>query len=292
MSREVEGPHRAKAEDPLLLSQIIEGVEARSAASFYRLAGPDISEKLGISVETIGGAVALAARKSRHRYFNRVVGLGLFEPASPRILDRVHSFYVERGISKYSIPLSPYARPTSLQKRLLRRGFFVADGDAKLSRAGEAVVKQAGPFKIRPIGAEHADEWLDVFAAIFTDFRSRTNWFRARFGQSGWTHHAAFDRGRIVAIGALYVERGAGHLLEGATLKPYRRRGLQRRMIEERIADGFGRGARWFTSETAPPTPRAPLVSFRNLGRAGFDLAYLRPSMVFDEATRKRLAEG
>lgn len=70
----------------------------------------------------------------------------------------------------------------------------------------------------------------------------------------------------------------AGHLVDGVTLKPHRRVGVQRAIIRKRIADGLSAGCEVFTSETAPPLPRQPLASFRNLRREGFELAYLRYS--------------
>ena len=60
------------------------------------------------------------------------------------------------------------------------------------------------------------------------------------------------------------------------TLKPWRRRGAQAAIIRRRVADDRRLGCELFTSETAPPLPRMPLVSFRNLQRQRFDLAYLR----------------
>ena len=68
----------------------------------------------------------------------------------------------------------------------------------------------------------------------------------------------------------------AGHLYEAATTKRWRRRGVQRALIRKRLTDGRRLGCRLFTSETAPPLPRMPLVSFRNLRRQGFELAYLQ----------------
>ena len=50
----------------------------------------------------------------------------------------------------------------------------------------------------------------------------------------------------------------------------------QAAIIRRRLIDGRRLGCELFTSETAPPLPRMPLVSFRNLRRQGFELAYLR----------------
>ncbi len=53
---------------------------------------------------------------------------------------------------------------------------------------------------------------------------------------------------------------------------------LARQHRVKKISVPLGRrlGCELFTSETAPPLARMPLVSFRNLQRQGFELAYLR----------------
>ncbi len=86
--------------------------------------------------------------------------------------------------------------------------------------------------------------------------------------------------GQVVA--AADLEFAVGHVVDGVTLKPWRRRGAQAAIIRRRVADGRRLGCGLFTSETAPPLPRMPLVSFRNLKRQGFELAYLRYSWILE----------
>ena len=92
----------------------------------------------------------------------------------------------------------------------------------------------------------------------------------------------AWIDGEPVAAGALFVGtvagRTVGHLVDGVTLRDWRGRGAQSAIIRRRISDGSKLGCQLFTVETAPPLPRMPLVSFRNLCRQGFHLAYLRES--------------
>ena len=80
----------------------------------------------------------------------------------------------------------------------------------------------------------------------------------------------------------MFAQDDAAHLTDAATLSGFRRRGIQMAMIYRRVLDGLGMGYKWFTSETATPKPRSPLVSHRNLGRVGFEMAYVRAKYVWE----------
>jgi hypothetical protein len=70
--------------------------------------------------------------------------------------------------------------------------------------------------------------------------------------------------------------RTVGHLVDGITSRRSRKQGAQSAIIRRRISDGVKLGCELFSVETTPPLPGMPLVSFRNLRRQGFELAYLR----------------
>ena len=125
---------------------------------------------------------------------------------------------------------------------------------------------------------------MDVVSEVWRVFGFRRAWYEARVASSGWRHYLAWIDDQPVAAAALFVGTvgsgssavKVGHLVDGVTLKAWRRRGAQAAIIRRRLADGRRAGCELFTSETAPPLPRMPLVSFRNLQRQGFELAYLR----------------
>ena len=267
------------------LSHIIENIEASSAASFYKLAPRGVKADLGIATQRIGDATALLVRNSRHRYFNRVLALGLEQPATPSTLDAIQAFYTSHGVKRYAIALCPEARPQELGHWLEERGFRKHTGSAKLWRSGAHIdqLDERIGIKVEPISSDRAADWFHVMANVFRHFRSRGTWYAARVEHPGWRHYAVYVDGQVAGIGALYVRNRVAHLIEGATLSAFRRRGIQRSIIQQRVFDGLSEGATHFTSETAPPLPRMPLISYRNLRRVGFELAYVRPSYVLEE---------
>lgn len=273
---------------PVGLARAIELIEAESAYSQHRCAPPGEARRLGMRAERLGAATLILMRGSRSLTYNRVIALGQAAPATPRDLDDVIAAARAHRAKVLGIPRGNAARPGSLADGLVERGFRRGHPSAKLWRDGAPLRGERAPagVRVRRVPTSRAGVWVDVVAAVWRTVGFRRPWFEARLGAPGWTHYLAWCEGRPVAAGALFVgDVGGvrvGHLVDGVTLGPWRRRGCQRAVIRRRISDGLAQGCELFTSETAPPLPRMPLVSFRNLCRQGFRLAYLRESWRLD----------
>jgi hypothetical protein len=63
-----------------------------------------------------------------------------------------------------------------------------------------------------------------------------------------------------------------------ATLEPARGRGCQLGLLRRRIADAATAGCHTLFVETGERVPDRPAGSYRNILRAGFEEAYLRPN--------------
>ena len=268
----------------LELSAVIENIEAFSGASFHRSAPSEYAAELGIATETIRPVTLLSARKSNNLYFNRVLGLGLTSPATIEQLEQIADYYSVRKIKRFAIELSPLAEPTHLQAWLSERGFQPSEGSAKLWRGDAPIEEVHTDFHIKRIDATEATEWFTVMSTVFSQFRSRKAWYEARVNAVGRYHYLAYDGDEAAAVAAMYIQDGAAHLTDAATLSKFRRRGVQKAMISRRVSDGLQLGCRWFTSETAAPKPRNPLVSHRNLRRTSFEVAYIRNKYLFGKA--------
>jgi len=81
-----------------------------------------------------------------------------------------------------------------------------------------------------------------------------------------------------VAGGALFIDKGLAWLGLGATLASHRGRGAQNAILARRITDALAAGVRGLVTETGLPAPgeEAAHPSFRNIRRAGFEIAYAR----------------
>ena len=83
-----------------------------------------------------------------------------------------------------------------------------------------------------------------------------------------------------MSAGATFVTADVAWLGFGATLESHRGRGGQSAMFARRLADARIAGCRLAITETGEDTPEEPNPSYRNMLRAGFELAYLRPNLV------------
>src|SRR5689334_4915435 len=118
---------------PQELAQLVEFAEAATMADAVRAAPAALAEGLGMEVRQIGGATACVMRGADVPLFNRVLGLGLTEPATESMLDAVVALYAPTG-NRFMVQVSPAARPAALPAWLEARGFKRRDNWAKCYR--------------------------------------------------------------------------------------------------------------------------------------------------------------
>jgi GNAT superfamily N-acetyltransferase len=94
-------------------------------------------------------------------------------------------------------------------------------------------------------------------------------------GAPGWHCFVAFSGSEAAGAGALYVDGTSAWVGIGATRPSFRRRGAQSAVLAARIERALGLGVTLVTTETGAHD-EGP--SFRNIERAGFRQAYVRPN--------------
>lgn len=272
----------------------IEIIEAESDYSQHMCAPPHEAKRLGLTADRMGSAVVILTRKSQNLMYNKLAALGQGSPATERQIDRFVNMARRHRVKKISVPLGAGMRPRHLPRLLEGRGFRRGHPGAKLWRDGSPLVPphsdrghrpgETTNISVRRVRPSEASAWVDVVSEVWRAFGFRRAWYEARIVTPGWRHYLAWIDEKPVAAAALFIGTvgsgnsavKVGHLVDGVTLKGWRRRGAQAAIIRRRLTDGRRLGCELFTSETAPPLPRMPLVSFRNLRRQGFELAYLR----------------
>jgi hypothetical protein len=256
------------------LAHLVEFGEGEAVADMYLSAPPE----MGIRVERVGSAVVLLAETLDIVLANRVLGLGMREPATEAMLDDILARYRQAGIRNFAFQLSPVAQPPELPAWLKARQLRPQDNWAKVYRASEPSVAIPTELRVERIGPEYASAFSEVACTAFEMPMRLRPWIEANFARPGWHYYLAFDGERPVATGALFVREGVGWLGLGSTLPTDRRRGAQGAILARRIRDGAEMGCRWLVTETGADLPERPNPSYRNMMRTGFQLAYLRPS--------------
>ena len=244
---------------------------------------PNAARELGLVLQRVGGAWAFGRTRDTTLDFNRVMGLGLERPGSPEDLAALKAFYAEHGIPVFRIALSPAAKPAGFESALVAAGFGTYTHLVKWVRDVSPAKTSATALRIERAAPGEAEVMGEVLLAAFGGRLRSVPLTSAMVGRPYWHHYVARDSGTIVAAAAMYVREGFAWLGAAGTLISYRGRGAQSELIARRIDDARSLGCHALTAETAPDQPEKPNPSSHNLQRAGFHVAYRRPSWVYPD---------
>jgi hypothetical protein len=254
----------------------LEQIEQDAWTDLYEAAPEPVRETLGIRVEKINSASALLVRGIDYEDFNRVIGLGVDEPATERAVDRMLAFYRDNGIRRFLIHLAPVARPANIRQWLEARGLVAKRRWAKMYRPPEPLAGFETKWRLAEVAPEEAERYGRVVCAGFEMPESIAPWNAATVGRVGWKQFLALDGEEAIGCGSIFVSDGMCWLGVGATVPGRRRQGAQGAVMARRIAEGIALDCKWLATETAEDLPDKPNPSLHNMIRTGFLTAYLR----------------
>ncbi len=240
--------------------------------------------KLGLRLEKIGSATALMMNVDIGE-FNRVFGVGIGEPATESLIDRIAALYAPSG-NTFIVSVDPDAQPAELGSWLEWRGIRQGSNVVRLYRDAAEPPAISTDLRIECIGPDSAAAFADVGLAAFGMPADLGPWGASLVGRPNWRNYIAFSGDKPAAIASLRVQDGIGWLGNGATLPEYRRRGAQGALMARRIRDGIGMGCQWFVTETDEETADDPNPSYHNMLRTGFILADVRTNYVRTSAVQ------
>jgi len=266
------------AQEPPDLANRLELAEAEAWAALA-----DVRREFSpIGVERIGGAVILVDRRSEQP-LNRVYGLGLSKPASAVMLEEIMAVYRTAGVERFTVHLSPTARPPALPRWLEQRGFNLERRVPKLYRSTLEPPATDPHVRIRPALAEEMESFSRIRAEAIDRSLEWASLAAICIGQPGWHHYFALDGDKPVGTGAMYVRDGVAWLSHGTTLPSHQRRGIHAAMIAHRLQEAARLGCEWATANPITEAAQESEGMFRNLVRNGFELLYLRAAYVYEE---------
>jgi GNAT superfamily N-acetyltransferase len=234
-------------------------------------------------VAEIGGATCAALRGLDLRMFNRVLNLTSTAP-----LDEIAAFY---GDTPWWI-----ADSHGLGPELEARGFIRDYGWMKFSR-GVGPREAQSDLQVERVGLDRAPDFSAVVRGGFEMPQSLQPLTQAVVGRPGWSCYVAYDgqapagagalfvppagdsnTGRVAGLGPATLPAKIGWLGFGATLPEYRGRGAQSAILAARIEDARKQGCSAVVTETGELEEGRPSSSYRNILRAGFREAFVRPN--------------
>jgi GNAT superfamily N-acetyltransferase len=264
------------AYDPKALDE----TERRFWRECWESAPSDVAADRGIELRNFGPIQAsVVADLPEVRMLNLVLGA-----TEPGAVERGHlaealDWTESHGVDCY-VPVKPGTPGARAAEELLKsRGYelgyawmkFVRDpspSDLPEPEGVEVVELAAGEGEpLGRIGAKGFD--LPPWAAVL---------FGNLPGREGWRCYAAEIEGEPQACAAMLIHNGVAEFGIAATLEAARGRGCQTALLHRRIEDARTAGCHTLFVETGEHTADRPSASYRNILRAGFREAYLRPN--------------
>jgi GNAT superfamily N-acetyltransferase len=259
----------------LALARRLERAEGYSCAKFVE-AHARLNPDRGYNWIEAGGAYAMFDGIGSPS--TQTFGLGIFEPVTPEILDRLEAFFRERG-SPVHHELSPLAG-VEAAAMLVSRGYRPIELGSVLYRALEPAADP--PSCVRIVAPHESALWTDVLSrAWLHDLPQFGDSFSeiaaVNVAQSEIVRFLAEVDGTPAAAAALLLHEGVALLAGAATVVEFRRRGAQNALLNARLQYAAGQGCDLAMMCTLPGG-----TSQNNAERNGFRVAYTRTKWELD----------
>ncbi len=252
----------------------IESHEADMWARMVEATAAQPGDPLKARVDRSGPVPLFALAALDVPLFNRVIGLGVSEPADDATLDRVLGWYRTLGQTRFWVEVTPVSPPADLSHRLTVRG--LADSGRRMAKTWcePHEIAVAEDVTVEELGSEDGDAFAACNTAAWNVPDVLLPWFRATVGADGFRHFGVRADGRLVSTGTLFVTDGVAWLGFGATHPGYRGRGYQTALLAHRLNEAWRMGCALAHSETAEDTADEPNPSLHNMHRIGMRTLY------------------
>lgn len=258
-----------------------EFLEAAYWSDYFKAASPELVKKLGVQFFKIGSAYVTVAAKVDILAFNRVIGLGVGEPATENQIDEIIAIYEKEKVPRFFIQPSPAAHPDYFPDLLQKKGFKHYNNWVKWYRQIEDFPGFETDLCIEQIDRNYTDVFADIIVTSFEWPEILKPFIAEVVGRPGWKHYLAYKDEKVIACAACFIKDENASLAFAATLPPYRGHGAQSALINRRLKDAIDAGCKWMITETAEETAERSVASYRNMKRNGFDIAYKRPNYLY-----------
>jgi GNAT superfamily N-acetyltransferase len=256
------------------VSARLELAEAEAFAGMWEVTGAPLLR--------LGGATCIASPPAPgETLLNRAIALGVEDDVNDDDLDQIAAFFRESGAARHAISIAP-AAASDLASRLEARGYV--PGYAWMRFRRSPVDPPDVETTLRVVPATDNDAFSRVVAAGFElPAPEPGTGLGALAGREGWHLFLAYDGDEPAGAAALFAHNGVGWFGAAATLPEHRQKGAQSALLAARIERALALGLDELTVETGEYVSDRPSASYRNIVRAGFTEAYVRPNYLSPE---------
>jgi GNAT superfamily N-acetyltransferase len=258
----------------------LDRVEKRFWRDIWESIPAESATQHGVEVRDFGPVqVSLATALGKVGMMNLV--LGTTEPGAIEDghLAAAAKWVGSRGVDSY-VPVSPGLPETEPAEHWLAANGF-SPGYAWMKFARDAHPPRfAVPTDVEVV--EVTDGEQEPFGMIAATGFGLPVWAAAFFAdlpeRDDWRCYVARVDGETQACAAMLIQGDVAEFGLAATLEPARGRGAQRALLHRRIVDAAAASCSTLFVETGERVPDRPSASYKNILRAGFEEAYLRPN--------------
>lgn len=255
-----------------------ENIEQAALADLHAAATPELRSRLSLRSDLKNGVLASIAGKlpASAIVINRVLGLGLAEPATPQQVRDIVADYREAGVARYFIQKHPDAGPPEMAAWMREAGLEKARGWQKFKRGPDEASVVETDLSIRRITAEQGATFARIVCDAFDLGDAAIPWLARLAGRERWHLFMSFYGDEPAGAGALFLDSGCAWTDFGATSPKFRRRGSQAALLAARINQAVEHGCQALYTCTGEDVPGDPQHSYKNILSAGFREAYIK----------------
>lgn len=224
-------------------------------------------------VESCGGMLMFVSPDSP---LTQVLSLGIAQSVSSKEIEFVRDFLHSRG-AQFRYRVTPFTHPSVHS--------VMASLDVTFESSGFQIFRKVKPdYKAAASSVEtgaldSVEDWKRIFIAAFycgETSQEIEELALTLFHASNTRIAGAWIDGKLAGAATVCFLNGLASLNAACTLPEFRRRGVQRALIQKRLEIAAQHGCNLAMSSVAPAS-----ISLRNHLREGFEIAY--PTMVFKE---------
>jgi GNAT superfamily N-acetyltransferase len=264
---------RGVSYDPIALDR----VERRFWCDIWGSVPHEVASEHGIELREFGALQATLTRDlPQVPILNLVLGAS---EASEADLEYAIAWAAEHGVSP-CVPVTPGLPGSARAEAWLREG-GLEHGYAWMKFVRDPHPPRfPAPADVEVVELTSADkEPFGTIAAVGFGMPAWAADFFAHLPDTeGWRCYVAKVSDEAHACAAMLIEDGIAEFGVAATLEEARGRGCQTALLHRRIRDAAESGCHTLFVETGERVPDRPSASYRNILRAGFEEAYLRPN--------------
>lgn len=261
-------------------SAALDAVEQRFWREIWETVPTEVAAVRGIEARRFGAIqVTTVAALPAAQMLNLVLGASAPDAVAAGHLAEALDWTESLAVSSY-VPVGRQEAEAEAAERLLAsRGYEHGYAWMKFARDAHPP-RFAAPADIEVTELSGGgDEAFGMIAATGFGLPAwAASFFAGLAGRPDWRCYLAHVDGEPAASAAMLIDGETAEFGIAATLETARGRGCQLALLHRRIRDAVAAGCRTLFVETGERSADRPSASYRNILRAGFEEAYLRPN--------------